>query len=148
RYRSSMADVYASLDHDIPERFLQTYEGRTVERDPFEGFRIQIYSDREVASADSIAGEFRVWADTTLSSQYEPDTYVFFKPPYYKVHVGDFHNRDQANEFAQIVKELHPDAWVVHDRVNPSEVPADSAEFKLRDPDEEDNDNDEDEDEE
>lgn len=131
-YRNTLSDVYTTQQHDMPENFLQSYEGdKQVERDPFDGFRIQITSTRNVARADSTAKRFRMWADTTIAG-YVPNTYVFFKQPFYKVHVGDFHDREKANNFSRIVKRKYPDAWVVHDRINPAQVPADTTEIKLQ----------------
>lgn len=131
-YRNTLADVYSTQQHDLPEAFLRTYKGdQPVERDPFDGFRIQIASTRNVALADSTAKKFRLWADTTFTG-YQPETYVFFKQPYYKVHVGDFHVRERANRVSRLVKRQYPDAWVVHDRINPYLVPADTARIELR----------------
>jgi len=132
RYRSALSDQFVTLQHDLPDVFQQSYKGdQNVERDPFDGFRIQILSSRNVSIADSTAGDFRVWADTTLAG-YMPRAYVFFKQPYYKVHVGDFHDRERAIQFSVLVKRQFPDAWVVHDRINPYLVPADTVEIKLK----------------
>lgn len=131
KYRNTLDDVYVTQQHDFPEIFTKTYQGDAPKaRDPFDGFRIQILSTRNVALADSAAKNFRIWADTTLSG-YTPQTYVFFKQPHYKVHVGDFHDRERANRFSRLVKRKYPDAWVVHDRINPYLVPADTAQFNI-----------------
>ena len=130
-YRNSLADVFATQQHDAPEALFQTFKGnQPVERDPFDGFRIQIASTRNVAMADSTAKKFRLWADTTFAG-YQPQTYVFFKQPYYKVHVGDFHDRERANRVSRLVKRKYSDAWVVHDRINPYLVPADTVNIEL-----------------
>ena len=97
-----------------------------MERDLYEGYRIQIYSGQSVIAADTLAANFRVWADSTVVG-YQPDTYTFFRTPYYRVHVGDFHERERAISFSNIVKRYFKDAWVVYDRVNPASVPADTA---------------------
>lgn len=132
RYRSTLSDQFVTLQHDLPEVFQQSYKGdQNVERDPFDGFRIQILSSINVSIADSTARDFRVWADTTLAG-YMPRAYVFFKQPYYKVHVGDFHDRERAIQFSVLVKRQFPDAWVVHDRINPYLVPADTVKIELK----------------
>lgn len=130
-YRNTLSDGYATQRHDMPEFFLKEYkENRAEDRDPFDGFRIQIISTREVALADSAAKDFRLWADTTLAG-FSPEAYVFFQQPYYKVHVGDFNNRKKADTFSRLVKQKFPDAWVVHDRINPYLVPADSIQIEM-----------------
>lgn len=130
-YTNRLSDVFATQQHDMPEALLRTYQGdRPVQRDPFDGFRVQIVSTRNVAYADSTAKRFRLWADTTFTG-YRPRTYVLFQQPYYKVHVGDFHERDKAYSFSRMVKRKYPDAWVVHDRINPSLTPADTVTIEL-----------------
>lgn len=129
--RTQLSDSYASWTNDIPEAFQRVPVNREVERNIYEGFRIQIYSGENVADADTVAGRFRVWADSTMAD-YQPETYVFFKTPYYRVHVGDFHHRDKAEKFSRIVKRYFREAWVVYDEVDPSYVPADTVLIRTR----------------
>ena len=131
RTRSRLSDVHFTQQHDIPDAFLKVDTTDNSYNNPFEGYRIQILSSREVNVADSVSTQFRLWADTTLAG-YTPKAYVFFKQPYYKVHVGDFQSRDKANNLSRIIKKKYPEAWVVHDRIDPSNVPADTARIKLQ----------------
>ncbi|MDX1636713.1 MAG: SPOR domain-containing protein [Balneolaceae bacterium] len=131
-YRNSLSDLYATQNHDIPDHFMQAVDSTQASaRDPFDGFRIQVVSTRNVQLADSLAKSFRIWSDTTIIG-YSPKTYVFFKQPHYKVHVGDFSQRRRAIQFSRIVKNRFPDAWVVHDRINPYLIPADTADIHLK----------------
>lgn len=123
-FRTHLSDAYTYRENKIPENFDRIW-AEQQEKDLYEGYRIQIYSGQDVAKADTLAANFRVWADTTIEG-YHPEAYVFFRTPYYRVHVGDFHERDRAIEFSNIVKRHYPDAWVVYDRVNPNSVPADT----------------------
>lgn len=129
--RSSLSDVYVSQTHDMPEHFLKTDSSSlSPNGNPFDGYRVQILSTRNLQRADSLRERFRLWADSTISG-YTPPAYVSFRQPHYKVHIGDFQRREQANKFSQLIKTKYPDAWVVHDRINPSEVPADTVTFSL-----------------
>lgn len=139
-YRSSLSDLYQTNRHIIPDGF--AYRDTTsededeMERNPRAGYRIQILSTRKVVEADSAASRFKRWyssnkIDSTIG--YKPESYVFFKQPYYRVHVGDFKKRNLAIGFAQIVKQRYPDAWVVHDEIRLTRVPADSVSQRLRD---------------
>lgn len=128
--RTTLADSYSSKQNKIPEAFNRIKVEREVEKNIYEGYRVQIFSGENVIGADTTAGNFRAWADTTLAG-YQPDTYVFFKTPYYRVHVGDFHERDKAIQFSNIVKRFFKDAWVVYDNVNPGRVPADTTTIEL-----------------
>ncbi|NGP76526.1 SPOR domain-containing protein [Balneolaceae bacterium YR4-1] len=131
RTRNRLSDIHFTQQHDVPEAFLKVDTTENTYNNPFEGYRIQILSSREVNVADSVSTQFRLWADTTLAG-YTPKAYVFFKQPYYKVHVGDFQDRDKANNLSRIIKNKYPEAWVVHDRIDPSNVPADTVKIKLQ----------------
>lgn len=125
-FRTQLSDAYATRENKIPEAFNRVKVEEEVDRDLYEGYRVQIYSGESVEAADTLAANFRVWADSTIVG-YQPDTYTFFRTPYYRVHVGDFHERERAIMFSNIVKRYFRDAWVVYDRVNPTSVPADTA---------------------
>lgn len=127
---STLADLYASQQNEIPEVFsrIKTYAER--ETDVTKGFRIQIYSGESVTAADTIAAKFRGWVSTYIDG-YQADTYTFFKTPYYRVHVGDFHNRDMALKYSRLLKREFKDAWVVYDSVDPFMVPEDTVHFSL-----------------
>ncbi|MEX0845044.1 MAG: SPOR domain-containing protein [Balneolaceae bacterium] len=129
--RTQLSDAYAYRENQIPEAFNQVRIEQKVEKNLYEGYRIQIYSGQDVANADTIAAHFKAWADTTITGYY-PDTYVFFRTPYYRVHVGDFHERNQAIKFSNMVKRFFSDAWVVYDKVNPNKVPADTTVIEMK----------------
>lgn len=129
--RSNLSDVYLSQKQDIPHIYLKEDSvGERINRNPYDGYRIQILSTRNVQQADSVANSFRMWSDSTITG-YKADAYVSFRQPHYKVHVGDFQIRDQANKFSRLIKKRYPNAWVVHDRIEPSDVPADTASFSF-----------------
>lgn len=130
-YRTRLSDSYAYRENVIPEAFNRVKEQQEEEKDLYEGYRIQIYSGQDVTTADTTAANFRAWADTTISG-YQPETYVFFRTPYYRVHVGDFHERDKAIQFSNIVKRFFRDAWVVYDRVIPENVPSDTTQIEMK----------------
>lgn len=123
--RSKLSDIYLTQQHDVPEAFLKKDTTDNSYSNPFDGYRIQVLSTRDVNIADSVSTDFRLWADSTFAN-YVPKAYVFFRQPYYKVHVGDFQDRQKANTLSRIIKQKYPDAWVVHDRIDPQSVPADT----------------------
>jgi hypothetical protein len=96
-----------------------------VESEFAQGFRIQIYATGNIdeANAMKMAAAQKVTEDSI---------YVVFDPPLYKVRLGDFRTRVEANQkLAALQDEGFPDAWVVSDRivlrksvrVRPSEIP-------------------------
>lgn len=128
QYRSSLSDTYTSRSNNVPAGYskLKLLDESENEKDLYEGFRVQIYSGQSVALADTVASIFRAWSDTTIIG-YQAETYTFFKAPYYRVHVGDFHDRKRAIYFSNLLKRRFKDAWVVYDRVNPYETPSDTS---------------------
>ena len=128
-YRSKLSDVYATEHKEIPEVFTQKMNtNENIDR--YDGYRIQIISTRNVAIADSTSKHFKEWIDA-LGVTYQPNTYIIFKQPYYRVHVGDFSQSNKAYNFSRIVKKKYPDAWVVHDRINPDRAPADTLKIEI-----------------
>ncbi len=130
--RVHLADRFAILEHDMPETYLREVVREEREVDEYAGFRVQIQSTRSVAEADSTRDEFRVWASEWLDG-YEPEVYILFRQPYYRVRAGDFRDREMAIEFSQVLQNRYRGAWIVHDRIEPENVPADTTEFKIRD---------------
>ncbi len=125
-FLSSLSDTYLNRRNEIPAGYARIKEEmKEKETDLFEGYRVQIYSGADIALADTIAKHFRVWSSANIDG-YIAETYTFFKPPHYRVHVGDFHDRERAIEFSNLLKRRFRDSWVVYDRVNPYNVPADT----------------------
>ena len=131
--RSSLSDTYSGRINEIPDAYkeIKVVDESENETDMFEGYRVQIYSGQNVAMADTIASIFRAWSDTTIVG-YQADTYTFFKAPYYRVHVGDFHERNRAIYFSNILKRRFRDAWVVYDRIDPWKIPADTTDIYTK----------------
>lgn len=130
RTRSQLSDRFGMDSHDMPDFYLEEFE--EVEVDIYQGFRIQILSTRDVELADSTLNGFEAWADTTLSG-YLPRGYIHYRQPYYRVRIGDFQNREKATELSRMLKVRYPEAWVIHDRINPYRAPADTTEIRMND---------------
>lgn len=130
--RSHLTDQFAFLEHEIPDAYLQeaVHEQHV---DEYAGYRVQILSTRNIAEADSVRDEFRAWVMERMGG-FQPEAYVQFRQPTYRVRAGDFRNRNRAIEFSRIVKDKFPEAWVVHDRIEPQQVPADTTVFRLLEP--------------
>lgn len=130
--RSFLSDRYAVLEQDIPEIFLREVAREELEIDPYAGFRVQILSTRSVSEADSVRDEFHAWANERIDG-YAAEAYIYFRQPNYRVRTGDFQDRNAAIEFSRLVKNRYPEAWVVHDRIEPQNVPSDTTIIRLRD---------------
>lgn len=130
--RSTLSDQFASVEHDMPEAYLKTVVEEESAGDEYAGYRVQLLSTRNVAEADSTKDNFRAWADEHIQG-YSPEAYVTFRQPYYKVRVGDFRNQQKANSFSRMLKDEYPEAWVVHDRIEPDFLPADTTQIQKVD---------------
>lgn len=76
-----------------------------------QGFRIQLYSTSDLEAAQDV---YR-FADSLYTDHW---VYIIYEVPFYKVRVGDFESRPQANRvLVAIVDSGFRDAWVVPDRV-------------------------------
>lgn len=119
--RSYMSVHFSQIEQEIPEQFLKEIVKEDRDVDRYAGFRVQLLSTRDVAEADSTIDQFRTWTSEELS-EYQIETYVIFRQPYYRVRVGNFKNRDRAIVFSRLLKNQYPDAWVVHDRIDPENI--------------------------
>jgi len=76
-----------------------------------QGFRIQIYASKKIDEATAVR--------TMATEQFPQDSiYVVYDPPVYRVRIGDFPTRLEANRrLPSIAQAGYPDAWVVADRI-------------------------------
>lgn len=131
--RSRLSDQFASVEQDLPEAYTKEFIVTDQMVDQYAGFRVQLLSTRSVVEADSTKDNFRAWADENIKG-YSPEAYVTFRQPYYKVRVGDFRDQQKANNFSRMLKEEYPAAWVVHDRIEPDFLPADTTQIEFVNP--------------
>lgn len=131
--RSRLQDQFTNQTHSpLEDHFEPIVEEQS---DPYQGFRIQILSTRDVSLADTTQAEFENWALDHFED-YVPHSYIHYRQPYYRVRIGDFHDRERAIEMSRLVQMRYPEAWIVYDRVVPERVAADTTRFQLRSPDE------------
>lgn len=124
--RSRLQDQFVGLIHHMPEFYDRIEEQQS---DSTQGFRVQILSTRDVALADTTRQEYEAWIEQSrLDAQ--PHSYIDYRQPTYRVRIGDFHSRDRAIVFSQVVKRQFPAAWVVYSPVEPDRIPADSVRFE------------------
>ncbi len=83
------------------------------------GYRVQIYSDNNQRTARAEA-ERRASAIRSHFPEYQ--AYVVFQSPYWRVRVGDFRSRSQAEDAVQQMRQVLPaygkEMRVVKDRIN------------------------------
>jgi hypothetical protein len=82
-----------------------------VQEEVVQGFRIQIFSSSNVDEATFMKNSaFDKFAGDSM--------YVVYDAPVYKVRIGDFVNRYEANQrLPEFIEKGYRDAWIVPDRV-------------------------------
>ncbi len=94
-----------------PERIPQPDREEPDTPDYMQGFRIQLYSTSDMEAAQEVLQV----ADSIFTDHW---IYIVYEVPFYKVRLGDFETRFQANRtLANVVHEGFRDAWIVPDRV-------------------------------
>ncbi len=92
---------------------------RTVPQDTGEtasliGYRIQIMQTEDAEEAR------KMQKDAIL--ELDADVYLIYDEPYYKVRVGDFRTRYEAEQFLEKVQRKgYASAWIVRTRISPRE---------------------------
>jgi len=79
-----------------------------------DGYRIHIFiksGNEALVNAEEVKLEFE--------EKYENiPAYITFGEPYYRVRVGDFRTRLEAERFLQKINRTYPNAWVTKDKIN------------------------------
>lgn len=122
QYRNKLSDLYTVFQNTVPDAFKPVVSRDTAINRSY-GYRIQILSSENKSTAEDALHEYNDWIFQQKNIPYKADGYIVFKQPYYRVHIGDFINRDNAIKFAKELKRRFPDAWLVHDRINYSQTP-------------------------
>jgi hypothetical protein len=78
------------------------------------GYRIQIFFDSGLNSSDRA----RQVRDEFLLIYPEIPAYVNWKAPNYRVRIGDFKTRLEAEKTLQLILIDYPNAWVIKDEIN------------------------------
>jgi len=82
------------------------------------GYRIQIFFD---SGNNSKKGALAIKA-SFITKYPDVEAYIIFQEPYYKVRVGDFRTRMEAEGFLEKIIEDFPNAYRVNDKINYPEI--------------------------
>lgn len=82
------------------------------------GWRIQIFFDAGANSKRKASDALR-----SFNMKYpETEAYLSFKEPYYRVRVGDFRSRLEAEGFLKKIQMEYPNAFATNDYINPPPI--------------------------
>lgn len=82
------------------------------------GYRIQIFMESgndALNQAEEVKERFEDKYDGV-------NAYLYFAAPYYRVRIGDFRTRIEAEKFLQRINRTYPNAWVIKDEINFPEI--------------------------
>lgn len=108
------------IQSSLVDSVLRQYEGLRLkimenpDNKAIPGYRIQIFFDSGLNSSDRA----RQLRDEFLLKFPEIPAYVNWKAPNYRVRVGDFRNRLEAERTMQLIMADYPSAWVSKDEIN------------------------------
>ncbi|NTW26431.1 MAG: SPOR domain-containing protein [Lentimicrobium sp.] len=80
-----------------------------------DGWRVQIFFDSGANSkrkATEVLNQFN-------GQHPETNAYLSFREPYYRVRVGDFRTRLEAEGFMKTIQSEYPNAFAASDKINP-----------------------------
>ena len=82
-----------------------------------DGFRLQIYASNRQQVAKKEAAELQ----QLIESQIDVPVYTISEPPFWKVRLGNFSTREEANDYKTIFLQLYPEmvgsTYVVPDKI-------------------------------
>lgn len=108
------------IQDDLVDSILYQYESLRLkimenpDNKAIPGYRIQIFFDSGLNSSDR-AKQTR---DEFLFRYPEIPAYIGWKAPNYRVRIGDFKTRLEAEKTLQMIIFEYPNAWVIKDDIN------------------------------
>lgn len=122
--------------HDVPARVM---EGRVVvpnqggapPSEPeaptprqVDGYRVQVFNTASRDAAERVRGDAQEWWSAVRSEPGAPrqmDIVIAYQQPYYRVRMGAFGTREEADRALALVRQRFPDAFLVSDLVTVTE---------------------------
>jgi len=112
--------------HDVPEALwsgkLETTSPRVVE-----GYRVQVALTEDKIEADRLYEEVLSWWQQLVASGQlasiagatanPPPIYIVYKPPYYRIRVGNFRTRAEAQRLLRLAAQRFEGAFITADQV-------------------------------
>jgi len=113
------------VDHDVPPELMAgSASSDAMSYQTMQGFRVQVHSslDKEgaVSAEEKVIEWWKTLPEAETSSGLGGSTmpvYLKFVQPYYRVRVGNFATREEAEVALQVISSRFPRAFIVVDRV-------------------------------
>ena len=98
----------------LSDNDVKTSSGKSLDSNitEIEGFRVQIFATQDRNKADQLQEE--------LALKFDEKIYIIFEAPNYKLRIGDFLDRDDAEILRmRLVSSNFPSSWIVRTRIQP-----------------------------
>ncbi len=122
RYPTEPPARRIEVEHAVPARLLASRAAQGVAQ-TVEGFRVQVFSTQNRRAADEMVEDVRAWwqeakqdAPGRLFGD-EIDVVIAYRQPYYRVRVGAFATRDEAEDALAVVQKAFGDAFIARSTV-------------------------------
>ncbi len=116
--------VEVDIEHDVPEALMAGSVGQNTSGTR-SGWRIQLFFAREKSAADEAVGQIHNWLSEKRNEvpnipefQQDLPVYNVYLQPYFRVRIGDFKTREEAERLLQHMLDDYPRAFVMVDQVN------------------------------
>mgnify|MGYP003541944088 CR=1 FL=1 len=112
-----MAHAVVHQDSLVTQLMRDKRMGYTRGEQVIDGFRVQIYASNVQHKAKQEAFELH----QRVEAQIDVPVYTLSEPPFWKVRIGNFHTREEANAYKSTFLELYPEligsTYIVPDKI-------------------------------
>ncbi|MCQ2374559.1 MAG: SPOR domain-containing protein [Salinivirgaceae bacterium] len=105
-----------TIDQDWRINQMLDAYARINQHDGISGYRVQIFS----GSGQNARSQMNIVNQKFINNfpDFDPARiYSEYKAPYFKLCVGDFRSRSEANAFYHVIRSLYPDSYVVKSKI-------------------------------
>lgn len=110
------------IEHDVPASLMGGRADAGVQQ-TVQGYRVQVFSSRDKAAADDEISRVNQWWNANAAGAPEGlfsddlPVYVVYRQPYYRVRIGNFTSRAEAERALQYLHQRYGDAFISRGQV-------------------------------
>lgn len=112
-----MENVIIHQDSTIYQLLLDKYIGKQRGQKEVNGFRVQVYS----SNSQQLAKNESLLLYQEMEKKISEPLYIISEPPFWKVRIGNFLTREEANQYKEVLLNLFPElnsgTYVVPDKI-------------------------------
>ena len=125
-YDAEPPPIDAEVQHDVPDELM---EGTITMPDvtgpvTVPGYRVQVFSSPDKTAADDVLDEATGWWGVVRNDPDAAEVFpngfpaeVYFQQPYYRVRLGAFEYRREAEAALPVIRRRFPEAFIVPDQI-------------------------------